>query len=92
MFLVKYAIEKGLREFDFLRGDEPYKFHWTESSRRYINFVIGKKGLFSGLRLKLTRAFLRLHEIKQYSLKEIYYIYLIRRRESKERKKMGVKQ
>jgi CelD/BcsL family acetyltransferase involved in cellulose biosynthesis len=92
MFLVKYAIEKGLREFDFLRGDEPYKFHWTESSRRYINFVIGKKGLCSGLRLKLTRAFLRLHEIKQYSLKEIYYIYLIRRRESKERKEMGVKQ
>jgi CelD/BcsL family acetyltransferase involved in cellulose biosynthesis len=92
MFLIQYAIEKGLREFDFLRGDEPYKFHWTESSRRYINFVIGKKGLFSGLRLKLTRAFLRLHEIKQYSLKEIYYIYLIRRRESKERKEMGVKQ
>jgi len=92
MFLVKYAIEKGLREFDFLRGDEPYKFHWTESSRRYINFVIGKKGLFSGLRLKLMRAFLRLHEIKQYSLKEIYYTYLIRRRESKERKEMGVKQ
>jgi len=92
MFLIKYAIEKGLREFDFLRGDEPYKFHWTESSRRYINFVIGKKGLCSGLQLKLTRAFLRLHEIKQYSLKEIYYIYLIRRRESKERKEMGVKQ
>ena len=92
MFLIQYAIEKGLREFDFLRGDEPYKFHWTESSRRYINFVIGKKGLFSGLRLKLMRASLRLHEIKQYSLKEIYYIYLIRRRESKERKEMGVKQ
>jgi len=92
MFLIKYAIEKGLWEFDFLRGDEPYKFHWTESSRKYINFVMGKKGLCSGLRLKLTRAFLRFHEIKQYSLKEIYYIYLIRRRESKERKEMGVKQ
>jgi len=92
MFLIKYAIEKGLREFDFLRGDEPYKFHWTESFRRYINSVIAKKGLCSSLRLKLIRAFLRLHEIKQYSLKEIYYIYLIRRRESKERKEMGLKQ
>jgi CelD/BcsL family acetyltransferase involved in cellulose biosynthesis len=92
MFLIKYAIEKGLWEFDFLKGEEPYKFHWTESIREYINFVMGKKGLCSGLRLKLIRAFLRFHEIKQYSLKEIYYIYLIRRRESKERKEMGVKQ
>jgi CelD/BcsL family acetyltransferase involved in cellulose biosynthesis len=90
MFLIKYAIQRGLREFDFLRGDEPYKFHWTESSRRYINFVIGKKGLCSGLRLKLMLAFLRLHEIKQYSLKEIYYIYLMRRREARQRKEMGV--
>jgi CelD/BcsL family acetyltransferase involved in cellulose biosynthesis len=90
MFLIKYAIEKGLREFDFLRGNEPYKFHWTESSRRYMNLVIGKKGLSSGLRLKLILAFLRLHEIKQYSLKEIYYIYLMRRREAWQRKEMGV--
>ena len=90
MFLIKNAIEKGLREFDFLRGDEPYKFHWTESSRRYMNLVIGKKGFCSGLRLRLVRAFLRLHEIKQYSLKEIYYIYLMRRREARQRKEMGV--
>jgi CelD/BcsL family acetyltransferase involved in cellulose biosynthesis len=90
MFLIKYAIDKGLREFDFLKGDEPYKFHWTKAYRRYINYVIGKKGLCSGLRLRLIRAFLRLYEIKQYSLKEIYYIYLIRRREAKQRKEMGL--
>ncbi len=90
MFLIKQAIEKGLREYDFLRGDEPYKFHWTESSRRYINLVIGKKGPCSGLRLKLIRAFLRLYEVKQYSLKEIYYIYLMRKREAKQRKRMGL--
>jgi CelD/BcsL family acetyltransferase involved in cellulose biosynthesis len=92
MFLIKYAIEKGLREYDFLKGEEPYKFHWTESSRRYINLVIGRKGPCSGLRLKLIRAFLRLHEIRQYSLNEIYYIYLMRRREAKQRKEMGLKQ
>lgn len=90
MFLIKYTIERGLREFDFLKGDEPYKFHWTQSSRRYINLVIGKKGLCSSLRLKFIRAFLRLYEIRQYSLKEIYYIYLMRRREAKQRKEMGV--
>jgi hypothetical protein len=51
---------------------------------------MGKKGLCSGLRLKLIRALLRFHEIKQYSLKEIYYIYLMKRREAKQRKEMGV--
>ena len=90
MFLIKYAIEKELREFDFLKGEEPYKFHWTESSRKYINLVIGRKGLCSGMRLKLIRALLRFHEIKQYSLKEIYYLYLMKRREAKQRKEMGV--
>jgi CelD/BcsL family acetyltransferase involved in cellulose biosynthesis len=89
-FLIKYAIERGLREFDFLKGDEPYKFHWTKSSRRYLNFVVGKRGLYSGLRLRLIRGFLRLYEIRQYSLKEIYYIYLIRRREARQKKEMGL--
>ncbi len=25
---VRYAIEKGMRSFDFLRGNEPYKYEW----------------------------------------------------------------
>jgi len=90
MFLIKHAIEKGLREFDFLRGVEPYKFHWTKSARKYMNVIIVNKGLCSGLRLNFIRTFLRFHEIKQYSLKEIYYLYLMKRREAKQRKEMGV--
>jgi CelD/BcsL family acetyltransferase involved in cellulose biosynthesis len=27
-FFVRYAIESGKRRFDFLRGDEPYKYEW----------------------------------------------------------------
>lgn len=30
---IKDAIERGLTEFDFLRGNEPYKTRWTEESR-----------------------------------------------------------
>jgi CelD/BcsL family acetyltransferase involved in cellulose biosynthesis len=36
--LIRYAIEdailSGYREFDFLRGDEPYKFLWTNNRRQ----------------------------------------------------------
>lgn len=91
MFLIKDAIRKGLREFDLLKGDEPYKFHWTKSARKYMQIVIIKKGLCPGIRLKLLRAFLRLCEIRPYSLREIYFIYLIKRKDKEEKKRMGLK-
>jgi CelD/BcsL family acetyltransferase involved in cellulose biosynthesis len=31
---IKIAIERGCREFDFLRGFEDYKYDWTDSDRR----------------------------------------------------------
>lgn len=92
MYLIKDAIRKNLQEFDFLKGDEPYKFYWTKSARRYMQVIIIGKGLCPGLRMKLVRAFLRLYAIRQYSLREIYYLYRIKRREIKERKRMGLKE
>ncbi len=90
MFLIKAAIENGLQEFDFLRGDEPYKFYWTKSAKRYVQLIVVRKGLCPGLRLKFIRAFLRLYELRQYSLRETYSLYLMKRREEKEKKRMGL--
>ena len=91
LYLIRDAIKKELQEFDFLRGLEPYKLYWAKSVRRYTRVIIIKKGFWPGLRLKYLHAFLRLHEIKQYSLREIYYLRLLKRREMKEIKKMGLK-
>lgn len=91
MFMVKEAIKRGLREIDFLKGSEPYKFYWTKLSRKYMNVLAVNKGISSGLRLKLVHAFLRLWEIRQYSLKETYYLHLLKRKEEKEIKRMGLK-
>ena len=90
MFLIKAAIENGLREFDFLKGDEPYKFYWTKSAKQYMQIVTIKKGLCPGLRLKSIHAFLRLHELRQYGLRELYSLYFMKRREEKEKKRMGL--
>jgi len=90
MYLIKYAINNHLQEFDFLQGEEPYKFYWTKSTRKYIEIRIIKRGYFPGLSIKLLHAFLRLCQIRQYSLREIHSLYLIQRRERKERKKMGL--
>jgi len=90
LFLIEDAIKRHLREFDFLRGDEPYKFHWTKSARRYIQVMIKKNGFGSGLSLKLFRLSFRLSEISQYNLREIYSLYFTKRREKKQKKQMGL--
>jgi hypothetical protein len=32
--VIEVSIKKGIREYDFLKGDESYKFRWTEQFRR----------------------------------------------------------
>jgi len=90
MHVVKDAVSRNLSEFDFLQGDEPYKFHWTKSARRYMRVTIIKRGFLPALRLQLLRAFLRLWDVRQYRLGEIWAILSIRRRERKEHKRMGL--
>jgi CelD/BcsL family acetyltransferase involved in cellulose biosynthesis len=42
--MIRHAIERGYRRFDFLRGDEAYKGLWTASHRRTVEFVIFRPG------------------------------------------------
>jgi len=77
-FLIKEAIENDLREFDFLQGNEIYKYYWTKSARKYIEVTAVRKGGCTRVRIWLVNKFLRLHRLKavrKYSLKELYYIY-----------------
>ena len=37
---IRYAIETGLREFDFLRGDEPYKYDLGGRDRTLYRYVL----------------------------------------------------
>ncbi len=44
---IKHAIEEGVDEYDFLHGDESYKFHWARESRflaRIRLFPPGRRG------------------------------------------------
>jgi CelD/BcsL family acetyltransferase involved in cellulose biosynthesis len=36
---IKRAIDEGQRQFDFLRGDEPYKAHWRATPRSTVRLV-----------------------------------------------------
>jgi CelD/BcsL family acetyltransferase involved in cellulose biosynthesis len=40
---IEKLIESGYREYDFLRGNEEYKYDWTASSRKEVDFTIYRK-------------------------------------------------
>lgn len=39
--LVERSFERGLRRFDFMLGDEPYKARWATEERQTVNLVVG---------------------------------------------------
>ena len=42
---IQDAIENGALEYDFLQGDEPYKFGWTNTKRHCVSILIFNKTL-----------------------------------------------
>jgi len=56
MYLVKHCIDHGLSEYDFLRGDEPYKKRWNAVTRRNLRFSATRKGLLPMLRRWIIKA------------------------------------
>jgi len=57
------GIRRGCREFDFLRGDEPYKYRWTESDRRLLSSCIYNRRLPALLSLLFQSASLSIKAI-----------------------------
>lgn len=53
-YSIEYAISEGAKEFDFLQGDEEYKFRWTKDVRRNVQlFVLSKSIKSRAIRLLL---------------------------------------
>ncbi len=42
--MIRRAIERGYRRFDFLRGEDVYKRHWTEDQRITEEVTIFRPG------------------------------------------------
>jgi CelD/BcsL family acetyltransferase involved in cellulose biosynthesis len=56
---IETAIGEGAREFDFLRGDETYKFAWKAEERETLRLILGHAALRSSLAL-------RAHSLERY--------------------------
>jgi len=87
MYLIKDGIERELREYDFLQGEEPYKFHWTSRAREYMKVTVIKKGTGVGFRLWCLHAFLLSQSIRHYGLIMSYRLHMMKRGWRKENKR-----
>ena len=79
-YVIREAFQRRLKEFDFLRGDEAYKFKWTGEFRKYQHLLIsgikpfGKANIvYHYLLIKMIR-FIR----NRHSLKEIFSLVRLR--------------
>ncbi|MBA7507578.1 hypothetical protein ES706_06298 [subsurface metagenome] len=83
LHLILEAIEKGVKEFNFLKGDEAYKFFWTRLTRDNRQIILARGSLLGKSWLKLLAPLMRLEEISQRSFRENYHLYLEKRKQQK---------
>ena len=64
---IRHAIEEGCAEFDFLRGDEPYKYRWMPQERMNHRLLLlrSREG-FGGLGELPGKAGLALNRVERY--------------------------
>jgi hypothetical protein len=55
LYLLKHCIEKGITEWDMMRGDEPYKEKWNTIARKNLEFWITKKRIVPHLYDTISR-------------------------------------
>jgi len=88
MFVLQEAIRLGLREYDFLQGDEPYKSFWAKSARRYQEVTLIDGSRRPRLRLALLHAFQRAYGVRRFGLRQSYHLRRLHKREERERRRM----
>jgi len=67
---IRDSIEGGLKEFDFLRGSEPYKYKWTGTSRKTVNIVLRSGSLKGKALMSVEEFFLMAKKIVRHGNKK----------------------
>jgi CelD/BcsL family acetyltransferase involved in cellulose biosynthesis len=63
MKAIEESIQSGLKQFDFLKGEEPYKYDWTKSKKDNIRITITRNNIGGKFRVKLIEILPRIHFI-----------------------------
>ncbi len=70
MKLIEDAIHIGLSEFDFLKGTEAHKSHWTHCKIDNIQIIMAKRCFWGRYRLKLLEMLIKYEHIRARSLRD----------------------
>ena len=57
--MIERAFKEGCTEFDFLRGDEKYKYFWTNNTRFNFSMYLRKNSLLNRIAHHLSRSFIK---------------------------------
>ena len=75
LYILEDLISRGLKEFDFLRGDEAYKFKWQSLSRSNNRIVMMPKSHISKFQFEMLNWIFLYDEIKKHNLIENYKLF-----------------
>lgn len=89
---IRDAFQKGFKEYDFLQGDEAYKFYWTRKYRRYLRFIIIKRTPLSRLRMLFIKMCLFLIQFinNKHSFRELIAIVSLNISNRRQKKQMAL--
>jgi CelD/BcsL family acetyltransferase involved in cellulose biosynthesis len=76
MKLIECAIQNGLGKFDFLKGDETYKSHWTHCKTNNVQIVMAKRSLLGRCRVKLLKTLTKYDNIRARSVRDNFDLLL----------------
>jgi len=81
LHLFRKWVNAGLREVDFLRGVEPYKFYWTRRYRVYVDVLAVRPWVRGSVALWIVRRWLRVSRFLQHRHppRELLYYLRLRR-------------
>lgn len=79
MKLIEKCIEQGIKEYDFMKGDESYKFELADKTRRNLNLEFVNRRLVSHLIILVIQVkkilFLKNRKITKASIKHLLSLF-----------------
>ncbi|MDO8725284.1 MAG: GNAT family N-acetyltransferase [Candidatus Methanoperedens sp.] len=75
LYILEDLITRGLKELDFLRGDEAYKLRWQSLPRSNNRIVMMPKSSISKFQFKMLNWIFLYDEIKKHNLIENYKLF-----------------
>jgi CelD/BcsL family acetyltransferase involved in cellulose biosynthesis len=91
LYILEDLITRGLKEFDFSRGDEAYKLRWQSLLRSNNRIVMMPKSHISKFKFKMLNWLFLYDEIKKHNLIENYKLFNYKIKQINENEKIKLK-